>query len=176
MSALRRQTAASAAIGSKRDATMNGLTRDQSALAERIAALGDASYAELHAEWRRLWRSAAPKKLSRDILELGIAWKLQEQAFGGIDAKTRRRLARIAASYSDVGQVQPAPVRLQPGARLLRQWRGETHEVIVLEDGFEWRGKPWTSLSLVAREITGVHRSGPLFFGLKHKSRSGDAA
>lgn len=172
----RRLTAVSAATGSTRDVTMNGLTRDESDLAERIAALGEASYAELHAEWRRLWRSAAPKKLSRDILELGLAWKLQEQAFGGIDAKTRRRLARPAASDADEDQIQRAPVRLQPGATLLRQWRGETHEVIVLEDGFEWDGKRWTSLSLVAREITGAHRSGPLFFGLKRKSRSGDAA
>lgn len=155
---------------------MNGLSRDGSDLAERIAALGEASYAELHGEWRRLWRSAAPKKLSRDILELGIAWKLQERVFGGIDAKTRRTLERLATSGSCENPVERAPVRLKPGARLLRQWRGETHEVVVLEEGFEWRGKRWTSLSLIAREITGAHRSGPLFFGLKRKLRSGDAA
>lgn len=155
---------------------MNRTSRDQSGLAERIRALGEASYAELHAEWRRLWRIAAPKKLSRDILELGIAWKLQEQALGGIDAKTWRMLARLAAFDSSDGSAERAPVRLTPGARLLRQWRGETHEVIVLQDGFEWRAKRWTSLSLIAREITGVHRSGPLFFGLKRWPRSGDAA
>ncbi len=58
-------------------------------------------------------------------------------------------------------------IRLKPGLRLVREWRGETHTVLVLEDGFEWKGEPRRSLSAIAREITGTQWSGPLFFGLK---------
>ncbi len=63
--------------------------------------------------------------------------------------------------------------RLKPGAKLTREWRGETHTVIVLEDGFEWRGRKWRSLSSIAREITGAHWSGPRFFGLNGKAEAG---
>ena len=55
---------------------------------------------------------------------------------------------------------------LKPGSKLVREWRGRTHKVIVLEDGFEWKGTRWRSLSVIARKITGVHWSGPRFFGL----------
>ena len=64
--------------------------------------------------------------------------------------------------------------RLKPGARLVREWRGQSHTVIVLEDGFEWQGKRWRSLSAIAREITGAHWSGPRFFGLNGKAEAGD--
>ncbi len=60
--------------------------------------------------------------------------------------------------------------RLKPGAKLVREWRGATHTVIVIEDGFEWNGRHGRSLSAIAREITGVHWSGPRFFGLNRKA------
>ena len=60
--------------------------------------------------------------------------------------------------------------RLKPGAKLVREWRGEAHTVIVIEDGFEWKGRHWRSLSVIAREITGVRWSGPRFFGLNGKA------
>lgn len=56
---------------------------------------------------------------------------------------------------------------MKPGARLVRDWNGETHEVLVTEDGFQWNGKTWASLSVIAREMTGTRWSGPRFFGLK---------
>jgi hypothetical protein len=61
--------------------------------------------------------------------------------------------------------------RLKPGATLVREWHGEEHTVVVTEDGFEWRGLHWRSLSAIAREITGVRWSGPRFFGLNRKNR-----
>ena len=64
------------------------------------------------------------------------------------------------------GSASATPIRLTPGAKLLRDHLGETHEVMVLEDGFAWRGRRWRSLSAIAREITGQQRNGPAFFGL----------
>lgn len=66
------------------------------------------------------------------------------------------------------GALSAGPViRMKPGSRLVREWRGKTHDVLVLEDGFEWNGERRRSLSAIAREITGTHWSGPRFFGLK---------
>lgn len=145
------------------------------ALAERLAALSHLSHADLRGEWRRLYRAQPPKKLGRDMLELGVAWKLQEQALGGLSGASRRRLAAIAADLDKkggLGQVRVA--RLRPGARLVREWRGQTHEVLVSDQGFHWRGTTWRSLSVIAREITGTQWSGPRFFGLA--TRPGRAA
>jgi hypothetical protein len=98
---------------------------------------------------------------------LGVAWKIQEQAYGGLGAATKRRLADLAKSMERDGDVTRNRVaRLKPGAKLIREWRGETHTVVVLDDGFQWKGSQWRSLSVIAREITGVHWSGPRFFGL----------
>ncbi|MEQ8935287.1 MAG: DUF2924 domain-containing protein [Amphiplicatus sp.] len=142
-----------------------------SALRERIASIRTLSYAELHAEWRRLWRSAPPKKLSRDILELGVAWKHQEGALGGLTAKTKRELSALIKVIDQKGDVAPkSNARLRPGACLIRAWGGETHEVLALDDGFEWRGERWASLSAIARAITGAQWSGPRFFGLQRKA------
>ncbi len=83
-------------------------------------------------------------------------------------AAQKRRLAGIAEELRKNGDLSAGPaIRLKPGLRLVREWRGETHTVLVLEDGFEWNGQRRCSLSAIAREITGTRWSGPLFFGLK---------
>jgi Protein of unknown function (DUF2924) len=134
----------------------------------------------LRAEWRRLYRAHPPKRVARDLLLLGIAWKMQEQAYGGLGAATRRRIAGLAETLERDGDVTRSRVaRLKPGAKLVREWRGETHTVFVCENGFRWRDGHWRSLSVIAREITGGHWSGPRFFGLKGKastSTGGDSA
>lgn len=147
------------------------------ALAGRLAALAHLSHADLRGEWRRLYRAQPPKKLGRDMLELGVAWKLQEQTLGGLSAASRRRLADVAAVLDKKGDLGLARVaRLRPGARLVREWRGQTHEVLVSDQGFHWRGKTWRSLSVIAREITGTQWPGPRFFGLAAKTaRAGGA-
>jgi hypothetical protein len=137
----------------------------------RLQALGQMDYATLRSEWRRLYRAPAPKRVARDLLLLGVAWKIQEQAYGGLGAATRRRLADLAKSMERDGDVTRNRVaRLKPGAKLVREWHGETHTVTVVDGGFEWKGRPWRSLSSIAREITGVHWSGPRFFGLNGKT------
>jgi len=129
------------------------------------------NYGTLRAEWRRLIRAHPPKRVSRDLLMLGVAWKIQERAFGGLGAATKRRLADLAKTMEKNGDVTRDRVTcLKPGARLIREWHGETQTVIVLKDGFQWKGTRWRSLSVIAREITGVHWSGPRFFGLKGRA------
>ena len=122
----------------------------------------------LRREWRRLYRSQPPLHFRRDLLVLAIAWKLQEKVHGGLTAAQKRRLAGIAEELRKGGDLSAGPaIRLKPGLRLIREWRGETHDVLVLEEGFEWNGKRHRSLSVIAREITGTRWSGPRFFGLK---------
>ena len=149
-----------------------GATAD---LSTRLAALSRMSHADLRAEWRRLYRSHPPKKIGRDLLELGIAWKLQEKALGGMSPALKRRIADLAKTMETKGDLARArAVTLKPGARLMREWRGETHDVRMLEDGFEWRGTRWRSLSAIAREITGTQWSGPRFFGLEKTEKAAD--
>src|SRR4051812_37365522 len=86
----------------------------------------------LQKEWRRLCRTHPPKKLSRELLALAVAWKLQTQVLGGLSGSARRELGQLAstlASRSDLPRARR--VRLKPGARLVREWGGETHEVLV---------------------------------------------
>ena len=137
----------------------------------RLRALEGMTYDGLRTEWRRLYRAHPPKRVARDLLVLGVAWKIQEQAYGGLSAATRRRLADLAKTMEQDGDLARSRVaRLKPGAKLIREWRGVTHTVIVLEDGFEWRGKRRRSLSVIAEQITGAHWSGPRFFGLNGKA------
>jgi hypothetical protein len=138
-------------------------------LAERLAALGQLTQSDLRAEWRRLYRAHPPKKISRDLLELAVAWKLQEKMLGRLGSSFRRRLGTLAWEMETRGDLEKArAVKLKSGARLIREWQGETHDVLVLDGGFRWRGRHWSSLSAIAREITGTHWSGPRFFGLRN--------
>ena len=140
---------------------------DTKPIEAELAALGNMNAPDLRKEWARLYRSQPPKKLSRNLLQLGVAWKLQERAFGGLSGVTKRQiedLSRTIAATADLAKART--VSLRPGARLIRDWNGETHEILVVEDGFQWRGKIWRSMSMIAREMTGTHWSGPRFFGI----------
>lgn len=136
-----------------------------------VAGLGAMSVTGLRAEWRRLYRTEPPKKLRRDTLQLAIAWKLQARVLGGLSAAATRQLANLATASADGADLPKARrVSLKPGARLVRHWGGETHEIVVAEQGFIWRERSWKSLSVIAREITGARWSGPRFFGLDRSS------
>jgi len=140
---------------------------DTEALEAALSALASMSPADLRNEWLRHYRSRPPNRLSRDLLELGVASKLQERAFGGLSAAIKRQIAELRQTMATKADLTKArAVTLRPGARLIREWNGETHEVLVVEDGFQWRGKTWRSLSVIAREMTGTRWSGPRFFGV----------
>jgi Protein of unknown function (DUF2924) len=90
-------------------------------------------------------------------LTRGITYKLQERAYGGLSAATARKLEQAAAGPQSCGAAKPAPpILLKPGTRLVREWRGVTHMVLIHADGIEWRGQRYPSLSVVARKITGA--------------------
>ena len=112
---------------------------------------------------RVLWRQHGGSRLrlrSPELLRLLLAWRLQAAVHGGLDPETRRRLRRR-------GRVQAEGLELGVGARLRREWRGMTVEVVVEEDGFRWEERLYPSLSAAATAIAGTRWNGPRFFGLR---------
>lgn len=133
-----------------------------------LAMLAELTTDALRAEWQRLYRVPPPPRVRRELLLLGVAWKRQEQFFGGLSATIKRKLTALVDGRDESRAVaRDRRVRIKPGARLIREWRGQAHSVFVLDDGFEWQGRSWRSLSEIARQITGARWSGPRFFGLK---------
>lgn len=124
----------------------------------------------LRKRWRTTHGKEAPKGLPPQLLRAALAYDVQAARFGGLRSKTRRRLARLAARLK---KDPNAPLLIDepptPGARLTREWRGKRHVVEVLNNGFAYRGETYTSLSEIARTITGARWSGPRFFGLKDR-------
>ena len=133
---------------------------------ERIRSLG---LEELRLEWRRLHHGDAPR-LSRNLLVLALCYRVQEIKHGGLGKATLRKLRTLAKTLRATGRVGPTSgLSLKAGARLIREWRGRTHTVTVMEDGFEYAGTNYLSLTKIARKITGARWSGPRFFGLQSK-------
>ena len=132
-----------------------------------VPPVGDnVSLKELRREWRRLYHSELPR-ISRDLLIRAIGYRLQELEHGGLGKTTRRKLRTLAKMFRTTGRIGPAPIlSLKPGARLVREWHGRTHTVTVTEDGFEYDGTSYPSLTKIASKITGAGWSGPRFFGL----------
>lgn len=128
---------------------------------------------EVRDEWRRLHQTPPPKRLSRDILLRGISYRYQERAFGGLSKSALRKLSASKAVESHSNAPRHATVSLKPGTRLVREWHGQTHTVVILKGGVEWQGRHYRSLSIVAREISGAHWSGPRFFGLRARRSNG---
>ncbi len=144
------------------------ISATRSALVREIEELQDATSANLKERWRALYGTQAPRCISRDLLIRALAYRIQEQALGGLKPSTRRLLMKVATDASARRPIQVAPEpSLKPGTVLLREWHGTEHQVIVREDGIVFNGKQYKSLSQVAYRITGTKWSGPLFFGLK---------
>ena len=112
--------------------------------------------------------------MPRDLMIRAIAHRLQERTHGGLAPAAKRKLRSLVAEIETKGaQVFDPGIALKPGARLVREWAGETHTVIVLDDGFDYDGERYPSLSKIAAKITGAHWSGPRFFGIgKRRARS----
>jgi len=133
--------------------------------------------------WQRRWRRSPPKGISRCLLECNAAWLMQADGKGAISSATRRRLTELAEAGKasgkrtnqspmvSAGETRNARRPLRPGSRLVRQWKGQTHVVDVVEGGFSYDGRTFTSLTAIALEITGARWSGPRFFGLVRMKR-----
>jgi hypothetical protein len=139
---------------------------------EALTRLPTCNRAELTAEWLRLYRTKPPAQIGRNLLMAAVAYRLQEQILGGLQPELRRQLRAIAGQARHGGEPALAAPRLKPGTKLLRDWQGHTHEVLVGENGFLWQQAQYRSLSQIARAITGTRWSGPVFFGLKPRTTS----
>jgi hypothetical protein len=137
----------------------------------RLAALKTASTADLKAQWRDLFDSEPPS-FNRRYLESRLAYRIQELAYGGLKPETIRRLERLGEEL-DGGDRRKSRIRADTmpiaGTRLIREWQGVEHVVTVTSEGFEWQGRPYKSLSAIARAITGTRWNGWVFFGLKNR-------
>ena len=136
-----------------------------------IAGLVDRSTEELRRAWRTLHHTGPPLGLSRDLIIRGLADKLQQRAYGGPSRALQRRLRIFATDFEKGARSFDPGTALKTGATLMRQWRGHTHTVLVREDGFEYDGQRYRSLTVIAERITGAHWSGPRFFGLSKQAR-----
>jgi hypothetical protein len=137
----------------------------------RLAALKTATTPELKAQWRDLFDSEPPP-FNRRYLESRLAYRIQELAYGGLKPETIRRLERLGEEL-DGGDRKKSRVRADSmpiaGTRLIREWQSVEHVVTVTSDGFEWQGRPYKSLSAIARAITGTRWNGWVFFGLRSR-------
>ena len=133
----------------------------------KIEGLAELDAHALRAEWRQHYRAAPPRWLSRDLMVRGIAYKIQVRAHGGLSRTTQTKLRSPAHKLETEGHTgcNGGP-SLKPGVKLVREWHGDAHTVLVRDDGFEYRGERYGSLSHIAREITSARWSGPRFFGL----------
>lgn len=141
----------------------------------RLAALKSEPVAELKRQWHELFGSVPPP-FNRRYLESRLAYRIQELAYGGLKLETARRLERLGEEL-DGGDRKKSRIRtdLMPiaGTRLIREWQGTEHVVTVTTGGFEWQGRPFKSISALARAITGTRWNGWVFFGLRnHRSRA----
>jgi hypothetical protein len=144
---------------------------DREALDTEIARLRDLNIDELRAKWHTAFRRRAPPHLPRHLLFHILAYRLQADRLGELDADSRRLLDRIGSRASDetdrlVTDFNRSRTELKPGTLLTREWGGHLQRVMVLADGFSWNGKTYPSLSKAAFAITGTRWSGPRFFGL----------
>jgi hypothetical protein len=141
-------------------------------VAAQVAELPTLPTIELWTLWDRFFKRR-PENPNRSYLESRVGYKLQEQAFGGLSVDTQHRLINIGMRHSKIkGRLKSNNIELAPGTVLFREWDERDHKVTVTGEGsFEYEGKFFKSLSAVARHISGTPWSGPLFFGLKSKSR-----
>ena len=134
---------------------------------QEIADLPALSTDDLRLRWTELYRVAPTSRISKDLLIRGVAFRIQEEAHGGLGKSCRRQLKRLAETLRDEGAIPTTQGQtFKLGTKLIREWKGKVHEVVIAGDGYEWGGKRYRSLSQVARSITGTRWSGPRFFGL----------
>jgi hypothetical protein len=155
------------------------LGRARADVEARVIALEALTTADLRIEWNRLFRAIPPTRMSRNLLIRGVvAYRVQERAHGGLSLGAKRRPRSLSETSGQRRGAAVAPaITLKPGAKLVREWHGHVHMVSVLDDGFEYQGERYPSLTRIARRITGVQWSGPVFFGLKRQpspTKAGD--
>ncbi len=128
----------------------------------------------LISSWHKLYGTTPPTQMSRKLLIRALAYRLQEQTSGGLRPSTRRLLSMAVKENGETKPDVPAAT-LSPGTRLIREWQGHSYEVTIMEKGVMFQGKQYGSLTKVAGIITGIHWSGPSFFGLRTRKKEGQS-
>ena len=147
----------------------------QESIPARLAALKTTSTPDLKTQWRDLFDSEPPP-FNRRYLESRLAYRIQELAYGGLKPETIKRLEALGERL-DGGDKKKRGIHADldrpiNGTRLIREWQGVEQIVTVTADGFDWQGRPYKSLSAIARAITGTRWNGWVFFGLKNHRRA----
>ena len=141
----------------------------------RLAALKGASTPELKQQWRQLF-DTPPPPYNRRFLESRLGYRIQELAYGGLRPETVARLEALGEQL-DGGNIVIRRTRVDArpiaGTRLIREYQGVEQTVTVLNDGYEWQGRPYRSLSAIARAITGTRWNGWTFFGIRRSGARG---
>ncbi len=123
---------------------------------------------ELRTTWRTLFNQEPPFRARQDFMQGHIAWAIQAKEHGGLKRKASNQLKQLMDDLRKGEELKAdQSLTVKPGTKLIRQYQGERHEVIVVEDGFRYQGKSYNSLSSIAREITGTRWNGRVFFGVK---------
>lgn len=148
--------------------TMNKTRSSEPLIENQLATLAKAPVAKLRKAYRAVFKKLPPIAFGPDLLRRSIAYHLQERAYGRLAASTRQELNSVAKSVSlGVTGKLSTPRRIKSGSVLIREWKGVAYRATVMDDGFLYVGKKYTTLSEVAREITGTRWNGPRFFGLR---------
>jgi hypothetical protein len=140
---------------------------DDTRLEDEIARLRGLDLPGLQARWRTMFGRRAPAHLPRHLLLRIVAYRLQADLHGDLDAETARYLDRLAKAGRSKSAPLPDASTMRPGTYLVREWGGVVHHVLALDLGYVWNGTSYRSLSGVARAITGKRWNGPRFFGLR---------
>jgi hypothetical protein len=144
---------------------VNGASLD-----ERLAALAGMTPSQLRTEWTKVCKSAPPEA-GPTLLRLGIAHKMQVRRHMDLDPWSLKEIARLGQALDRDGTLTTEPLAMiKPGTRLVREWHGITHQVLILEKGYIYHDRPYASLTRIACEITGARWSGPRFFGLAKRT------
>jgi Protein of unknown function (DUF2924) len=153
---------------SRRGRRFGGALRD---LEQKVARISQLETAALQETWEAVFRSRPSPSIARGFMIRALAYRLQEKALGALKPSASRILDRAAEGQSSFEPRRAPTRRTAAGTVLIREWRGVTHRVTVLDSDVVYRGRRYKSLSEVARLITGAHWSGPMFFGLKRRTK-----
>lgn len=143
---------------------------DRATILAQIAALGRMNRQELRDEWQRLFGGTAPG-YGLDMMRRRLIYRVQELAYGGLAEATRQRLREIDRIAQERARQALEPDRPVAGTMLIKEYEGERHEVLVLPQGFQYRGQRYESLSHIARVISGTNWNGWRFFGLRRQKK-----
>jgi len=146
-------------------------------LTETIEQLRQLSREELIKKWKKLFKTNSPQHARNEFLIKHIVWELQAKEQGGYSAQTKKQLEKLADKLVKKQEIneedmketcrQSSVLEIKAGTKLIREYKDEKHEVIALDKGFEYKKKPYKSLSAIANEITGTRWNGKVFFGVK---------